>query len=132
MKELITEYIQGILVDVAHDGRSGRRLVALVGMLGDTSIPDEISKETLKLSKLIVLREMFNSLIEPVSSFAKRKELMPLDRQMAPSEMNFQQLFEQLDETRKQIAEYDPINYPLIVAWVVSQAKSRKLLRNIR
>lgn len=46
--------------------------------------------------------------------------------------MNLQQLFEQLDETRKQIAEYDAINYPLIIAWVVSQAKSRKLLRNIR
>lgn len=132
MDELITDHIHGILADVAHDVRSGRRLIALVGILGGTSIPDDVSKETMNLSKLIVLREMFNALIEPVSSFAKRKELMPLDRQMAPSEMNFQNLFEQLDETRKKIAEYEAINYPLIIAWVVSQAKNQKLLRKNR
>ncbi len=132
MEELITDHIHGILNDVTHDVRSGRRLVALVGILGGTSIPADVSKETMSLSKLITLREMFNALMEPVSSFAKCKEFMPLDRQKVASEINFQNLFEQLDETRKQIAEYDSINYPLIISWVVSQAKSRKLLRNMR
>jgi hypothetical protein len=132
MNELIADYIDGILADVVFDVRSGRRLIALVGMLGDTSIPEDISKEAMKLSKLLVLREMFNSLIEPVSAFAKRKELVPIDRQMAHSEMNFKELFAQIDETRKQIAEYDSINYPLIIAWVIAEAKKQKLIRKVR
>lgn len=131
MKELVNDSIQSILSDVVYDVRSGRRLIALVGMLGIGGVPDELQAEALKLSKLLVLREMFNALIEPISSFSKNKELMPVDRQVAPSEINFESLFQQLDETRKQIAEYDAVNYPLMISWVMSQAKAQKLL-NVR
>lgn len=131
MKELVTDNIQSILSDVVCDTRSGRRLIALVGMLGTDGVPGEVQTEALKLSKLLVLREMFDALLEPISSFAKKRELLPVDRQLAPSEIDFAQLFQQLNETRKQIADHDPINYPLMISWVMSQAKSQKLL-NVR
>lgn len=131
MRELVTDTIQSILSDVVCDTRSGKRLVALVGILGSDGVPVEVQTEALKLSKLLVLREMFDALIEPISSFAKKREMLPVDRQLAPSEIDFAQLFQQLNETRKQIADYDPINYPLIISWVMSQAKSQKLL-NVR
>lgn len=91
MDELITDHIQGLLADASHDVRLGRRLIALVGMLGGASIPDDISNE-----------------------------------------INLPNLFEQLDATRKQIAKHDSINYPLTIAWVVSQANSPKLLQKGR
>ena len=53
---------------------------------------------------------------------------MPVDRQMASSEINFDSLFQQLDETRKQIAAYDAVNYTLMISWVMAQAKAQKLL----
>ena len=130
MRELINDCIQSILNDVVYDIRSGRRLVALVGMLGTSGVPEEVQAEALKLSKLLVLREMFNALIEPISSFSRKRDMMPVDRQVAPSEINFDSLFQQLDETRKQIAECEGVNYPLMISWVMSQAKAQRLLNS--
>ena len=130
MKELVKDSIQSILGDVVYDIRSGRRLIALVGMLGASGLPDEVQAEALKLSKLLVLREMFNTLIEPISSFSKKRDMMPVDRQVAPSEINFESLFQQLNETRKQIAEFEAVNYPLMISWVMAQAKAQKLLNS--
>lgn len=130
MRELVNDSIQSILGDVVYEIRSGRRLIALVGILGAAGVPDEVQAEALKLSKLLVLREMFNALIEPISSFSKRRDMMPVDRQMAASEINFESLFQQLDETRRQIAEFETVNYPLMISWVMAQAKAQKLLNN--
>lgn len=130
MRELVNDSIQSILGDVVYDVRSGRRLIALVGMLGIGGVPDEVQAEALKLSKLLVLREMFNALLEPISSFSKKRDMMPVDRQVAPSEINFDSLFQQLNETRKQISEYEAVNYPLMISWVMSQAKAQKLLNS--
>lgn len=130
MKELVNDYIQSILSDVAYDVRSGRRLISLIGILGQDGVQEEVQSEALKLSKFIVLREMFNALIEPISSFAKKREMIPADRQMAPSEIDFAQLFQQLNETRTQIADYDAINYPLMISWVIAQAKAQKYLKH--
>lgn len=128
MRELVNDSIQSILGDIVFDIRSGRRLIALVGMLGVGGVPNDVQEEALKLSKLLVLREMFNALIEPISSFSKKRDMMPVDRQMASSEINFDSLFQQLDETRKQIAAYDAVNYTLMISWVMAQAKAQKLL----
>lgn len=132
MKELVVDYIQSILSDVSYDVRSGRRLISLIGILGQGGVPEDVQAEALKLGKFIVLREMFNALIEPILSFAKKREMIPADRQIAPSEIDFTQLFQQLNETRTQIADYDAINYPLIISWVITQAKAQKMLKGRR
>lgn len=129
MKELVVDYIQSILSDVSCDVRSGKRLISLIGILGQGGVPENVQAEALKLGKFIVLRELFNALIEPISSFAKNREMMPVDRQLAPSEIDFAQLFQQLNETRTQIAEYDAINYPLMISWVVAQAKAQHYMK---
>ena len=131
MRELVNDSIQSILGDVVYEVRSGRRLIALIGILGVGGVPDEVQAEALKLSKLLVFREMFDALIEPISAFAKKRDMVPVDRQVAPSEINFDSLFQQLNETRKQIAEFEAVNYPLMISWVMSQAKAQKLF-NIR
>jgi hypothetical protein len=131
MKELIVDYIQSILSDVSYEVRSGRRLISLIGILGQAGgVPEDVQSEALKLGKFIVLRELFTALMEPISSLAKKRDMMPADRQMAPSEIDFNQLLQQLNETRIQIAEYDAINYPLIISWVIAQAKAQKFLKN--
>lgn len=131
MKELIVDYIQSILSDVSYEVRSGRRLISLIGILGQAGgVPEDVQSEALKLGKFIVLRELFTALMEPISSLAKKRDMMPADRQMAPSEIDFNQLLQQLNETRVQIAEYDAINYPLIISWVIAQAKAQKFLKN--
>ena len=104
MKELVVDYIQSILSDVSCDVRSGRRLIALIGILGQGGVPEDVQAEALKLGKFIVLRGLFNALIEPISSFAKIREMMPVDRPLAPSEIDFAQMFQQLNESRTQIA----------------------------
>ena len=131
MKELIVDYIQSILSDVTYEVRSGRRLISLIGILGQAGgVPEDVQSEALKLGKFIVLRELFTALMEPISSLSKKRDMMPADRQMAPSEIDFNQLLQQLNETRVQIAEYDAINYPLIISWVIAQAKAQKFLKN--
>lgn len=129
MKELVVDYIQSILSDVSCDVRSGKRLISLIGILGQGGVPEDVQAEALKLGKFIVLRELFNALIEPISSFAKNREMMPVDRQLAPSVIDFAQMFQQLNGTRTQIAEYDAINYPLMISWVVAQAKTQRFMK---
>lgn len=128
MKEMISDYVQSILSDVSSDVRSGKRLIALVGILGDAGLPEEITKESLKLSRLIVLKELFNSLVEPISNLSKRKEALIIDRQGGNSDVNFDNLLTQIEETRKLIGEHEAINYPLLISWIVKTAKGRKLL----
>lgn len=38
-------------------------------------------------------------------------------------------LAEQIDQVRRQIAECDPINFSQSIAWVMRQARAKKLLR---
>jgi hypothetical protein len=129
MKELVVDYIQSILSDVSCDVRSGKRLISLIGILGQGGVPEDVQAEALKLGKFIVLRELFNALIEPISSFAKIREMMPVDRQLAPSVIDFAQMFQQLNETRTRISDYDAINYPLMISWVVAQAKAQHYMK---
>lgn len=128
MKELVSEYIQFILTDVSSDVRSGKRLIALVGILGDAGVPEDVETEALKLSKHIALKELFNSLADPISHLAKRKEAVAVDRPNGHTDVNFDNLLTQLDETRKLIGDYEAINYRLLISWVVKQAKERRLL----
>ncbi|MDP1871214.1 MAG: hypothetical protein Q8K61_06260 [Gallionella sp.] len=130
MKELVVDYLQNILSDVSYDVRSGRRLISLIGILGQGGVPEDVQAEALKLSRFIVLRELFTALIEPISSLAKKREMLPVERQMAPSEIDLTQLFQQINETRMQIADYDAINYPLMISWVMAQARAQKFLKS--
>lgn len=128
MKALISEYVQLLLADVAYESRSGRRLIVLVGMLGESGIPEEISKETSKLARLLVLKDMFSALIEPISSLSKRKERLLIEHQGDAKDTSYEQLILQIDETRKLIADLESVNYPLLISWIIKETKARKLL----
>ncbi|MDX8379925.1 MAG: hypothetical protein R8K48_07785 [Gallionella sp.] len=49
--------MQSLLNDLVCKCRSGRRLIALVGILGVPSVPDEVQADALKLSKRLGFRE---------------------------------------------------------------------------
>ena len=126
MKEVVTEYIDWILADVSSDARSSRRLIALIGMLGVDGVPDSISQEVQKLSKMIVLQEIFNTLVESVSNFAKCRTQHAGENVHGNVELNLDKLFDQIDETRKEIAQSEAINHPILISWVIKQAKDKK------
>jgi hypothetical protein len=43
--------------------------------------------------------------------------------------IDFAQMFQQLNETRTRISDYDAINYPLMISWVVAQAKAQHYMK---
>jgi len=124
MKELANNRIDSILNAVAYDVASGKRLIVFVKMLGHGGLPNDVQAEMHKLAEFIERKEMFNALIELFSSFAKKAESMPTGWQITPSEIDFEQLFQQLSDARKKIAECETVNYPLITSWMASQAKN--------
>lgn len=124
MKELANNRIDGILNAVAYDVASGKRLIVFVKMLGHGGLPNDVQAEMHKLAEFIELKEMFNALIKPISSFTKKTETIPTDWQITPSEIDFEQLSLQLSYAQKKIAGCETVNYPLITSWMASQAKN--------
>lgn len=123
MDRLIKENLEYLLQETSNSKRLGRRIISLAGFLDSAQSPDPVQRQLGSLSRLLVLQELFDSLLESFAHMSRATLPHALDAQA------MQMMTNSVEEARKQIAELEDINYPLLVSWLVSAAESRKILR---
>lgn len=130
MDDILIEHVEALLAESIYSKRIGRRLLLLVGALSEETIPEEILQQTQTLSRLIVLQDLFDALMEPVNHVARGSR--PPGQVHPNVSPDLGPAFAQIEETRRQIAACDPVNYAQILAWIMARARERKLLRKGR
>jgi hypothetical protein len=123
MDRLIKENLEAILQDIAGSKRLGRRLINLAGFLGTTEPPPHIQEQFNRLSRLVVLQDAFDALLEPVTLLSRAGLSRMLDVQA------LQAMTASLEAARQNIAELGDVNYPELISWLVSEAQARKIVR---
>lgn len=129
MDKQITAQIKWLLSNNGNTARLGRALLTLVGFLVEGTMPTEIERQTTLLSHLVVLQEMFDTLTTTLNSLCRQPtagwtERAPIN---AGPVVEPQRLLDQIESVRRDLASHDPVNYALITAWVVGQAKLRNI-----
>lgn len=131
MDELISDQIEWLLGNYGASNRLGRQLVTLIGFLGSASVPENITRQSAALSKLIVQQDIFDSLIQALNTMSKQPISLRSDvkvgEQVAGQEPT--RLLEQIESVRREIAACETVNYSELISWIVVQAKEQKIVR---
>lgn len=121
MDAILKDQIEWLISGNMEGLRFKRQLLLLAGCLADGALPDNIEKELSRLTKRIACEEVFNALLDSVNAYLRQnnKEQAPLD---------IGDLVAQVEAAREELKEYEPANTALVVAWLLGQARERKLL----
>lgn len=123
MDRLIKENLEALLHDVSSSKRLGRRIINLVGFLSTTEPPSSIQSQLNCLSRLLILQDAFDALLEPVTLLSRAGMSRSLDAQV------LQAIIASLETTRQAIADVGDVNYAELITWLVRQAQIRRILR---
>ncbi len=123
MDRLIKENLEALLQDASGSKRLGRRIINLAGFLGAPEPPARIQAQLNCLSRLLILQDAFDALLEPITLLSRAGMPRMLDAQA------MQAMISSLEATRQAIADAGEINYAELIAWLVGQAQARRILR---
>jgi hypothetical protein len=123
MDRLIKENLEALLQDASSSKRLGRRIINLAGFLGASEPPAKIQTQLNSLSRLLILQDAFDALLEPITLLSRAGMPRMLDAQALHS------MIPSLEAARQAIAEVGEINYAELIAWLVAQAQARRILR---
>ncbi|ENI8200876.1 TPA: hypothetical protein P8O53_003610 [Pseudomonas aeruginosa] len=123
MDRLIKENLEALLQDASGSKRLGRRIINLAGFLGAAEPPANIQAQLNCLSRLLILQDAFDALLEPVTQQSRIGLPRILDAQAMHA------MIASLEATRQAIAEVGEINYAELITWLVGQAQARRILR---
>lgn len=132
MDELISDQIEWLLGNYGTSNRLGRQLVTLVGFLGGGDVPENISRQSAALSKLIVYQDLFDSLIQALNMMSKQPVSPRPDAKTGETVASQEpiRLLEQIEAVRRDIAACDNVNYSELISWIIGQAKEQKIVRS--
>lgn len=123
MDRLIKENLEALLQESAGSKRLGRRIINLAGFLGSTEPPARIQAQLNDLSRLLILQDAFDALLEPVTLLSRAGMSRMLDDQALGT------MVASLEASRKAIVDVGEINYAELISWLVGQAQARQILR---
>ncbi|MCQ4260971.1 MULTISPECIES: hypothetical protein [Pseudomonadaceae] len=123
MDRLIKENLEALLKEAAGTKRLGRRIINLAGFLGTAEIPAGIQIQLNELSRLLILHDAFDALLEPITLLSRADVSRMLDTQALVA------MISSLEASRQAIADTGTINYAELITWLVGQAQSRRILR---
>jgi len=123
MDRLIKESLENLLQDAGSSKRLGRRIIHLAGFLGSAEPPVEIQIQLNELSRLLILQDAFDALLEPITLLSRADVSRMLDTQALVA------MISSLESSRQAIADTGTINYAELITWLVGQAQSRRILR---
>lgn len=106
--------------------RFRRQLLLLAACLADGEMPPEVEAQIAKLTQRIAREEVFSALLETLNAYlrqTKDKEATPLD---------VSGLVAQVEASRQELNECEPANIALILTWVLSRARDKKLMSKLR
>lgn len=123
MDRLIKEQLESLLHEAGSSKRQGRRIINLAGFLSPAEPPAAIREQLDRLSRLLIQQDAFEAMLEPINLLARAG----LTQALAPQAI--EAMIGSLEQARRAIFEQDAINYAELIAWLVSLAQARKLIR---
>lgn len=123
MDRLIKEQLESLLHEAGSSKRQGRRIINLAGFLSPAEPPAAIREQLDRLSRLLIQQDAFEAMLEPINLLARAG----LTQALAPQAIGA--MIGSLEQARRAIFEQDAINYAELIAWLVSLAQARKLIR---
>lgn len=132
MNEMISEQIEGLLGSYGSTQTLGRNLIGLSGFLADPPPPENVAAQLERLSRLLLLQEMFDKLIQALNHATRNTGRPSQDgekRECAPGSVEISRILDQIEAVRGDISALEPINYAVLIAWLVARARERKILK---
>lgn len=131
MDELIKEQLEWLLSSNGMTNRLGRQLVTLVGFLAEGALPEDVERQVGMLSRLLVLQDLFDALVGALNNFSHQSSYIRSDKGQGESALatEMARLLDHIEAARRDIAASEPVNYASLIAWVVAQARARKILK---
>ena len=130
MDEMLTEQLEWLMSGNLQGARLARCLLVLVGCLAEDNLPDDVKQQMATLSKQLKLQEVFDTVVASLNQYGKAAFSFG-EKQATNSDVNaggeLCALITQVEQARISLSDCDVVNYAEVVAWVVGQAKARKL-----
>lgn len=102
--------------------RFKRQLVLLAGCLADGEMPVEIETQIAKLTQRIACEEVFSALLDALNTYLRQA------KEKDASNLDMTGLIAQVEASRQELNQCEPANMALIVTWLLSRARERKLI----
>lgn len=133
MDDMITDQLEWLVSCNLQGNRLARHLLILSGCLAGEGLPENISRQMAALSRQVLLQDVFDAL---VSSLNQLGGAAPgrLDRLGSDNfrGADLATLLAQIEDARQQLSACETVNLAELVAWIVAQARDRKLWRRTR
>lgn len=126
MDAILKDQIAWLISGNMEGLRFKRQLLLLAGCLADGAVPENIEQELSRLTKWIACEEVFHALLDALNAFLRQGK----DKDQAP--LDISGLITQVEATREELKQCEPANTALVMAWLLSKARERKLLGKIR
>lgn len=90
---------------------------------GSAEPPAKIQSQLNDLSRLLILQDAFDALLEPITQLSRSGMSRMLDDQALGT------MVASLEASRQAIVDVGEINYAELISWLVGQAQARRILR---
>jgi len=126
MDGILANQLEWLLSGNMEGTRFKRQLILLAGCLAEEKLPEEVDRQLTLLSRRVGLEEVFRALLDPLESFLRN-----VKDPYKPTQ-DLSGLIAQIEATRQALNDCEPVNQAFLIAWLISRAKERNLLRKIR
>lgn len=126
MDSILADQLEWLISGNMEGLRFKRQLVLLAGCLADQDIPDDVERQVANLCKRIEQEELFEALMKPLNEYLRNGG----DKES--SKLDISGLIAQVEASRQALNDCEPVNQALLITWVISRAREKKLLSKIR
>lgn len=132
MDEILSQQIEALLGTQYSTKGLGKNIITLSGFLADYPLPEDIATQLERLSRLVVLQDMFDVLLQSLNQSTASTSVSRSDASTgtppAPDQWRGR-ILDQIESVRADISATSPINFSELIAWLAARARERNLLR---
>jgi len=126
LDSILTDQLEWLISGNMEGLRFKRQLVLLAGCLADSAMPAEIEAHIAKLTRRIAYEEVFSALLDALNTYLRQT------KEKDACNQDITGLITQLDASRQELNQCEPANVALILTWLLSRARDRKLISKQR
>jgi hypothetical protein len=135
MDDMIAEQLEWLVAQNGNSGRMGRQIISLAGLLAEDAIPESIALQLRALSRLVLLHEIFDSLVNTLNNLSQYGMRLSHANDSGGSSaqaLEVAPLLTQIESARMELSKCEPVGHAELIAWIMSRARQRKLLNERR
>lgn len=126
MDSILADQLEWLISGNMEGIRFKRQILLLAGCLADREMPSEVEAQIAKLTQRIAREEVFSALLETLNAYLRQTK----DKDAA--HLDISGLVAQVEASRQELNQCEPANVALIVMWLLSRARDRKLISKLR